>query len=363
MQTITHDINLLDYPTLKKITTTHDKEYSLSFIIGFLLLRVYVSCKENEEFFNIYSKQLKDLIIFLKSRYNESISPSVDIYEQIIQNLSTSPESSISNKWLFECINSSYEHSLKSIVDIGYYISYNIVEFKDELISDLLNQRPLKILEYVSLYFQIYIFVRTDSDKFISISNLGIDSYTCFVFYTNNQFYLIHSKDPSKDNEIKMFKYGQSTQNSEYSQDSSNLYDFSEVSQDSCNLNDFPQFLSLLSSMMDEIIEKGLYSKNIRDLLNMAVQEDAEIIKIPAFKKALDIRETFCEDHKINVNLKLSCGNTHCRDCFFDKILKEFSRKNLKIYCDCGKQIPPKEVDALKSTSDYQQFSLRNKRK
>lgn len=357
MQTITHDINLLDYPTLKKITTTHDQEHSLSFIIGFLILRVYVSCKENVEFFNVYSKKLRDLIIFIKSRSNESISTSIEIYEQIIQTLSNSSESSISNSWLFQCISSSYEYSLKSIIDIGYHISYNIVETYNDVISDLLNQDPLKILEYVSLYFQIYINVRTSSDKFISVSNLEIDSYICYVFYTNNQFYLIHSNDPSIEDEIIRFKYEGSKQNIEVSQ-----VNISQI-QDSCELNDFPQFLSLLGCMMDEIIEKGLYSKNVRDLLNLAVSKDSELLKVQAFKNALNIRETFCEDHKINVNLTLSCGNTHCRDCFFDRILKEFSRQNLKIYCDCGKQIPPKEVDALKSTSDYQQFSLRNKRK
>jgi hypothetical protein len=115
--------------------------------------------------------------------------------------------------------------------------------------------------------------------------------------------------------------------------------------------------------MVELIIEKGLFTKKVKDCLELALNEDKNLGKLAGVMKGSKTRETFCEVHKIKINLKLNCNQLHCKECIFDKILKNFSKDNYIIYCPCDKQIPPKEINSLKGMPDYQEFSSRNKRK
>lgn len=380
MQILTHNINLPEFPGLVQMTSINLSEQSLFFCVSYSLLKIYLRSKQNKQIFELLNQSISNVLSSLMEKSTPEARQYLELYTVIVNTIKDSQEYSKAEIWLKSCINPQYLNSLLGVTYVGQYIAFYLVQYFKSDFNEIISNDPCQILMFFSQYFSVYIHVIWDSGNYLYDTVNNSQGYLLYIYYNTLQkhFYLLHDTDDKLENIqlIIIESYRNSLESYRRTNSTTNYYsDINErkaigsftastAYQNSLmidKLQDLPEFCQLIQNMVELLIDKGLFTQKIQHALDLAIEEDEYLLNIEGIKKLKEIQDVFCEEHKNNVYVKLNCSVKHCQECIFDKIFREFSRSNFKIYCPCGKQIAPKDVDEIKKDFKYQEYCARSR--
>jgi hypothetical protein len=252
--------------------------------------------------------------------------------------------------------NQDYVNQLLVTGNVAFYY---LLQGQDPV--SIFNNEPSKVFKEAAEALKIYFKIWKGTDFLIFGPSEKQEGPIVNVFeYENQFFWLVGEQDDSLErgkilNEALYQESFFFNSESIFSQDSSHSSMFSNADV----LNTHPKMAEFIKTMAAVMVNDKLYSKDIRDQLELAVNEVDSLMRIKEIKDLMNLTPLFCEIHQNSVFISLFCRKQHCRICVYEIIKKKFSRDNFVIYCSCGIQIPPKNIHEIKKEHDYKEFSRR----
>ena len=370
MQTSVQEIVLPKFPSLTRILTINLSEQSVYFCVGYSLLRVFLRSKKNLGFFEGFNQSLFSILDSLRSTSSAEARNYLDLYMNIIKVIKNSSDDDRSEIWLGTCIGPQYSTSILSISYTGQYIAYYLAQYNNLDFNEIAGKDPCQIFKLYSEYFLVYIHIIWDSDDYVYENARNSESYVVYVYWNtqHKHFFLLQQTEDKLENIqlITIENYRQSfSLFRDLSKDRKVADSLASAStfQDSLQvdkIHNFPNFYKFLECMAQVLVDNGLFTLRVKAALDEAVEEDEFLASLEGVRKMNGIKDVFCEEHRVNIYLILNCEVRHCQECIFNKILKEFNKHNYQVYCPCGNQIPPKEVDEIKKSQMFLEFYARN---
>lgn len=371
MQTSVQEIFLPKFPSLTRILTVNLTEQSVYFCVGFSLLRIFLRSKKNFAFFEGFNQSICFILDSLCKSSTPEVRSNLELYLNIIKTINKSPDDEKSEIWLSACISPQYTNSLLCITNTGHYIAYYLAQYNNLDFNEVASKDPCQIFKLLTDYFFVFIHIIWDSDDYLYEQSQNSESYIIYIYYNiqHKHFFLLQQTEDKLENiqliTVENYRktlsiFADSSKDRKAADSMASASTFQNSFQ-ADRIDKFPSFCKFLECMGQVLVDNGLFTQGVKSALDEAVEEDEFLASLEEVRRMKGIEEVFCEEHRVNVYLKLNCNVKHCAECIFDKILKEFNRNNYKIYCPCGNQIAPKEVDDIKKDFRYQEFYARNR--
>ena len=344
-------IEIEGFPDLIEVTPCSDPKYSLFFMSGLGLLKNLIRLQHPEfsDFLANFEEKLSKTRNFAT---NYGLSAYYDIFERTYKFLKENSNRTEAISWLI-----SYSLTYPNISQSIYYgmksIACSVLSEKGHDIHNILNDADdsenSKILETFAESFKVYINLVWSAGNYIYKKPENSKGPIINLYFIANGSYALL-------NDRRELNYDQSF---DMSPDEILYHPFVEENNAKKEFSDDqicdPLISNLLSIMALKIVEKKLFSGEILEAYHNAKQKFPGLTMIPGLQSIENIQNS-CRIHENSEFLKGFCKTMHCKFCIYEIIRTKFSSKNILIYCPCQKQIPPKEIDQLRKTSQYLEY-------
>ena len=342
----------LSYPGFPQGVFIDEAGSSLFFCLGYSIIKMLARTKVFETIHSSFVQACEKLLRDCSKAYSAQsgfLNGFIQIVEWIVQVEDT--------QTIFAYVeNFDNGEYLQQVIESGKCVFYFLL--KEENPELVFNTEPFKIFEKFCAYFSCYAKIWWNGGDWLY---KGVGQESIFnLYYGDSGFVWMIGEDHTT------LEHGLSS-NLKLAQEHFLYTDL--ISSENSQLYNIPiilghpKLIKLVEVMAETITKHKIFSQALQDSLKNATNENKSLLQLDQIIKIQALKPPFCQTHNNPDFIPLFCKNQHCKICIFEKIKTEFRKDNLKIFCWCNVQIPPKLIKEIKTMEEYKEYSkkIRNK--